>query len=355
MGQPCEFQVVHRRRLGMGNGLVANEWLEEHMVRGYEGGWFTMNPGDDEDASIGDDTSSRFLNYYIEGQKWLYDKLKLGGLYYDGNGGERAIQQRIRRMSETLPPDNAGSNGTLAVFDVHGRGFDYVEELPFFDSMWTCEGIDFSRDSDYWLISIASIPFGTYGEMLGRDSCTAGPAPCVMQKGEAGANRWRGILYGMTNRAGWTGHDPNNNRGVWRLWDEFDIVSAAMYGYWHAAPPVQVVGQLAATAAHPHGVLATSWVRHGVGALVALGSWNPELVNLTHADLAIDFAAMGLAPSTTALEVPALAGFNDPVAGKRIARAKCDSVAMASLVVPVSGNKGWVLWLRAHTAGGGGK
>ena len=33
-----------------------------------------------------------------------------------------------------------------------------------------------------------------------------------MQKGEAGANRWRGMLYGMTNRAGWTGHDPNNNR-----------------------------------------------------------------------------------------------------------------------------------------------
>ena len=30
------------------------------------------DPGDDEDASIADDTSSRFLNYYIEGQKWLY-------------------------------------------------------------------------------------------------------------------------------------------------------------------------------------------------------------------------------------------------------------------------------------------
>ena len=117
------------------------------MVRGYRGGWFTLNPGDEEDASISDDTSSRFLNYYIEGQKWLYEKIKLGGLYYDGNGGERAIQQRIRRMSEQLPPD-IPENGTLAVFDVHGRAFDYVEELPFFDSMWTCEGIDFSRDAD---------------------------------------------------------------------------------------------------------------------------------------------------------------------------------------------------------------
>ena len=25
----------HPRQLGMGNGLVANEWLEEHMVRGH--------------------------------------------------------------------------------------------------------------------------------------------------------------------------------------------------------------------------------------------------------------------------------------------------------------------------------
>ena len=33
--------------------------------------------------------------------------------------------------------------------------------------------------------------------------------------GESCANRWRGMLYGMTNRAGWTGHDPNNNAGVY--------------------------------------------------------------------------------------------------------------------------------------------
>ena len=69
--------------------------------------------------------------------------MHLGGLYYDGNEGTRDVQQRIRRMTETLPP----TNGTLAVFDVHGRAFDYVEELPFFDSMWTCEGIDFTKGS----------------------------------------------------------------------------------------------------------------------------------------------------------------------------------------------------------------
>ena len=71
------------------------------------------------------------------------------------------------------------------------------------------------------------------------------------------------------------------------------------------------------------------------------------MVNLSHTDLQIDFAAMGLAANTTALDVPDLAGFNDPVAAKAIARRTCDATAMESLLVPVSGNKGWVLRLRA--------
>ena len=325
---------------GMGNGLVGNEWLEEHMVTGYRGGWFTLNPGDDEDASIADSTSSRLLNYYISGQEWLYREMHLGGLYYDGNYGTRDVQQRIRRMTETLPP----TNGTLAVFDVHGRAFDYVEELPFFDSMWTCEGIDFTQGSDYLLISIAAIPFGTFGEMLGRDSCTAGPEPCVMHQGcgESCANRWRGMLYGMTNRAGWTGADPNNNAGVWKLWDEFGIAEADMYGYWNRSAPVQIAN-------HDNLILATSWVRHGArDVLLAIGSWNPAMVNLTAADLNIDWTAMGLVQDSTALEVPVLAGFNDAVAAAEIALPNCSAAAMQQLLIPVSGNKGWVLRLRGH-------
>lgn len=45
---------------GMGGNLTGNEWLEEHMVRNYEGGWFTQNPGGDEDAAIADDVTSRY-------------------------------------------------------------------------------------------------------------------------------------------------------------------------------------------------------------------------------------------------------------------------------------------------------
>ena len=73
-----------------------------------------------------------------------------------------------------------------------------------------------------------------------------------------------------------------------------------------------------------------------------------EMVNLTASDITIDFAAMGLNQESTALEVPALAGWNDPAAGARIALSSCSAAAMARLVIPVSGNKGWVLRLRGH-------
>jgi hypothetical protein len=162
---------------GMGGDLMGNEWLEEHMVRGYEGGWFTMNHprSVDEDASIGSNTVSRMVNYYISGQEYLYKSVGVGGLYYDGFGSERIVQQRIRRMSSAarIAADDH------AWFDIHGRAFNNVELLPFVDTMWTSEGIDFTRGPHYWLTTISALPFGTFGEMLGADMqlCPNYPLP----------------------------------------------------------------------------------------------------------------------------------------------------------------------------------
>ena len=46
-------------------------------MRGYQGGWFTMNPNDDEDASIADDTCdntpltpSPYVGRWFGGQSW---------------------------------------------------------------------------------------------------------------------------------------------------------------------------------------------------------------------------------------------------------------------------------------------
>jgi hypothetical protein len=128
----------------------------------------------------------------------------------------------------------------------------------------------------------------------------------------------------------------------WALWDDFDVVSAEMYGYWNASAPIKI--------ADGKEVFATTWVRHGHGALIAIGSWNPTTVNLTLADLTVDWSSMGLTPASTALEVPAVPGFNDPNASAAIARASCGEASMKGWVCPVSGNKGWVLRLRAKNS-----
>jgi hypothetical protein len=267
---------------GMGGNLIGNAWLEEHMVTGFEGGWFTLNPGGEEDASIADNTTSRWLNFYIQGQAWLFSDIGLSGLYYDGFQAERSVQQRIRRMAE--------SEGHNAWYDVHGRAFDNTELLPFVDSMWTAEGIDFTQGPDYWLISIAALPFGTFGEMLGADSTPPVPGTFC---GESCANKWRGMLFGMTNRAGWNGVDPNDNRHLWKLWDGFGIQSATMMGWWNKSAPVCTGNK---------GVFATTYVQKGHASLVAIASWATTNQTIS---LQLDWSALGLKSATSEVVAPA--------------------------------------------------
>ena len=247
-----------------------------------------MNPGFEEDASISDNVTSRFMNYYIEGQKYMYDTLGISGLYYDGFNAELFIQKRIRRMSSKYN----------AMFDVHGRAFQNTELLPFVDFMWTCEGIDFTKGPDYWLVSIASIPFGVFGEMLGADNTAPVPGTFC---GESCAEKHRGMLFGMSNRAGWTGVDPNDNSGLWKLWDSFGIADADMLGWWNRSSPVAIDAS--------SGVYATAYVKHGDETLIAIASWNVDAVNVT---VSIDWNAIGLGEATKKrVYAPILPSFNN--------------------------------------------
>ena len=74
----------------------------------------------------------------------------------------------------------------------------YMELFPYIDSLWFGEGFNYNESPDYWLVEIAGIPYGLFGEML-----------------QGGGNPWRGMIYGMTNRLGWCG-DP---RPMWKVWD----------------------------------------------------------------------------------------------------------------------------------------
>jgi hypothetical protein len=45
------------------------------------------------------------------------------------------------------------------------------------------------------------------------------------------------MVYGMTNRAGWTGTPPDH---IWEFWDQYDIKDKEMIGYWDPNNPVSV-------------------------------------------------------------------------------------------------------------------
>jgi hypothetical protein len=129
-----------------------------------------------------------------------------------------------------------------------------------------------------------------------------------------GGNPWRGMIYGMTNRLPWAG-DP---RPVWRFWDEYDIASKAMIGYWVPEAPVKT-GR--------GDILATSYRGKGQ-TLVALASWAKEASSTT---LQIDWRALGIDPAKATISAPAIEKFQE---------ARSFKVGEAIAVEP---GKGWLL------------
>ena len=44
-----------------------------------------------------------------------------------------------------------------------------MELFPYIDSLWFGEGFNYNENPDYWLVEIAGIPYGLFGEMLQDD------------------------------------------------------------------------------------------------------------------------------------------------------------------------------------------
>jgi hypothetical protein len=151
----------------------------------------------------------------------------------------------------------------------------FMEHFPYMSSLWLGEGFDYNETPDYWLIEIAGIPYGLYGEMLGQ------------------GNPWRGMVYGMSNRLMWGG-DP---REIWKVWDDFGIDKAQMLGYWSKRCPVKTDDDM---------IKATAYVRKGK-TLIAVASWTDD----KKVKLTIDWEAIGLDRSKATLRAPAIPNFQD--------------------------------------------
>lgn len=260
---------------GPGGGY---SWLQEHLDGNYIAAWFVPAL---KDAAVINSGVSRWHNYYLEGLNWLVKHVGIDGIYIDDVAFDRSIMKRVRKI---LLRGNPG-----ALIDLHSAsqfnqkdGYAnsanlYLEHFAYIDRLWFGEYFDYNANPEYWLTEVSGIPFGLMGEML-----------------QDGGNRWRGMIYGMTPRAPWSG-DPSP---VWRVWDDFGIEESDMIGYWVDDCPVKT--------GRPD-VLATVYKKNDK-VLIALASWAN---GPTRVDLKIDWKALGMDPAKVKMIAPAVEEYQE--------------------------------------------
>lgn len=261
---------------GPGGG---HPWLREHLIDGYQPGWYVPAGSKKLDFAIRTTPCSRLANYYVEGVDWLARHTGIDGLYIDDAAFDRRIMKRVRRVMHESRP--------IVAIDLHsntgmsrGPANQYAEFFPYIDKLFFGEEFDYEKMSpEAWLVEVSGIPFGIMGDML-----------------QSGGNPWRGMLFGMTSRRPFRGGgDPADPRPLWRLWDDFHISAAEMVGFWQEACPVQS-GHAKARA--------IAYVRPG-STLLVFASWSKESVELVPV---IEWSALGLHQETALAYTPEIDG-----------------------------------------------
>ncbi|WP_316831285.1 glycoside hydrolase domain-containing protein [Pedobacter aquatilis] len=246
---------------GKGGGF---SWLQEHLDSNYIAAWFVPEI---KDAAIINSGMNRWHNYYVEGMNWLVNNVGIDGVYLDDVAFDRITMKRIKRV---LTQDNHPG-----IIDLHSAnqynkndGFNnsailYMEHFPYLNRLWFGEYFDYEKNNpDFFLTEVSGIPFGLMGEMLQNDG-----------------NPWRGMIYGMTSRLGWS--DKSNPKPLWKVWDDFGLKGSEMIGYWSENCPVKTDNNK---------VLATVYKQKGK-TMIALASWDDSNTTI---NLSIDWNKLGL-------------------------------------------------------------
>ena len=225
-------------------------WLWEHMGEGYRPAWYVrMWDGSYIDAAFVLSHHSRWINYYLEGLRWMFENYKIDGIYMDDVAFDRTVMKRMRRIIEKYRPD--------ALVDLHSNtGYSkgpmnqYTEFFPYVDRLWFGESFKYDQmDPDAWFVTFSGIPFGQMGEML-----------------QGGGNPWLGAVYGTTRRSYGASNHAENPGAIWKAWADFGIEDSRLSGYWDESAFVKTDSP---------DVKATAFIR-GDRALIAVGNFSGE-------------------------------------------------------------------------------
>ena len=261
-------------------------WLLENVRENYIPAWSNgIGSGKfkgETDLSVITTPDGRINNFYIAGLDWMSKNIGIDGIYIDDSALDRFT---LRRARKTI--DHYRTAGRI---DLHSwnhfngwAGYTnclnlYMDLLPYADLVWIGEGRDYNRMPDHWLVEVSGIPFGLPGQML-----------------EGGGNPWRGMVYGITSRAGWGGHSPVH---LWRFFDEYQMAGREMIGYWQKDCPV--------TCDNP--VIFATVYRGNNDLVVSVANWSDKEETAT---LAFDWDKIGLKQEDVQFLIPAIEGFQE--------------------------------------------
>jgi hypothetical protein len=268
-------------------------WLREHLGGDYTPQWYTQVEGGEPDAAILTSGASRWYNFYVEGLNWLVRNVPIDGVYLDDVAFDRTILKRMRKVMDRARPG--------CLIDLHsntafskGPAVQYTEYFPYVDRLWFGESFDYdAMTPEQWLVECSGIPFGLMGDML-----------------QAGGNRWRGMVFGMTVRPPWVTDGVScNPDAIWKVWDDFGIAGAKMIGWWEKNCPVRTGRDDVLATAYVKPLAPTSeppdYFRPGK-TLVALASWAKEK---TEVRLEFDSHALDIDPAKAKLVAPEIKDF----------------------------------------------
>ncbi len=286
-----------------------NEWLIKNMREKYIPAWYNLvKEGKfkgETDLSVITTPDSRLNNFYIAGLDWMVQHIGIDGVYIDDAALDRFTLRRARKVIDQYRPEGRMDLHSWNHFN-KWAGFTnclnlYMDLLPYFDLVWIGEGRDYNRMPDHWLVEVSGIPFGLAGQML-----------------EGGGNPWRGMVYGITNRAGWTENTPSE---MWKFWDEHQIKDKIMTGYWENGSAV--------TCSNP--MIKASLFKGKDEAIIAVANWTDGDQD---AALVIDYAKLGLDPAGVTVLIPEIKDY----------QAEQKTISLDKLTIP--GKKGYLVIIK---------
>lgn len=283
---------------GVGYGVP---WLCEHLVDDYKPAWYTpLKDQQTSDAALVLNSFSRWINYYLEGLRWMFENYEIDGIYLDDVSFDREVMKRMRKIIAKYRPS--------ALIDLHsntwysvGPANQYTDFFPYIDRLWFGESFKYNEMTpDEWFVTFSGIPFGMMSEML-----------------QDGGNRFLGMVYGTTGRHSYSKFSPVP---VWKLWESFGIEEAQMLGYWDENCPVET---------SVSNVKATAYIKPGK-VLISIGNFADDN---TEVKLLFDWEALKLNPNKCTLSAPEIENFQKATTFK------------LNEAIPVKSKEGWLLIL----------